>query len=152
MITRHKSLVFFIVFVVGIGWLVGATNLPGTWYAGLNKPSFNPPNWIFAPTWTVLYFMIAVAGWRTYLQETPPATPMQLWFAQMALNFVWSPVVFTLHSLAAGLAVILMMLAVIIGFIWVQAAENRPTALLFLPYAAWVAFAAMLNYSLYRLN
>jgi tryptophan-rich sensory protein len=51
--------------VVGIGWAIGATNLPGAWYAGLQKPTFNPPNWVFAPTWTVLYVMIAVAGWRT---------------------------------------------------------------------------------------
>lgn len=149
---RHKSLVFFIVFVVGLGWLIGATNLPGTWYASLNKPSFNPPNWVFAPTWTVLYIMIAVAGWRTYRQETPTTMPMHLWFAQMALNFAWSPVVFTMHSLVAGLAVILTMLAVIVAFICVQAVRNRSAALLFLPYAAWVAFAAVLNYSLYRLN
>lgn len=152
MANRHKSLVVFIVLVVGIGLLIGATNTPGAWYAGLNKPSFNPPNWIFGPTWTVLYVMIAVAGWRTYLQKTPAPLPMQLWFAQMALNFMWSPVVFTLHSLVAGFAIILTMLAVIVGFIWVQAAENRPAALLFIPYAAWVAFATALNYFLYRLN
>jgi translocator protein len=152
MANRHKSLLLFIILVVGIGWLIGATNLPGAWYAGLNKPSFNPPNWVFAPTWTLLYVMIAIAGWRTYLRESPTALPMQLWFGQMALNFVWSPVVFTLHNLAAGLAIILMLLAAIVGFIWVQASINRGAAVLFLPYAAWVAFAAVLNYSLYRLN
>ena len=77
---------------------------------------------------------------------------MQLWFAQMALNFTWSPTVFTLHSLAFGLAIILMMLALIVGFIAVQWRDNRIAALLFIPYAAWVAFASLLNYSLYRLN
>lgn len=152
MADRRKPLVLFIILVVGIGWLIGATNLPGAWYASLNKPFFNPPNWIFGPTWTVLYVMIALAGWRTYLQQTPPALPMQLWLMQMVLNFMWSPVVFKLHSLAAGLAIILTLLAVIVGFIWVQAAENRWAALLFVPYAAWVAFASLLNYSLYRLN
>src|SRR5690349_23141603 len=103
MARRHKSLLLFLVLVVSLGWLIGATNLPGAWYASLNKPSFNPPNWIFGPTWTVLYIMIAIAGWRTWLQEAPRGLAMQLWFAQMALNFAWSPVVFTLHSLAAGL-------------------------------------------------
>ena len=152
MANRHKSLVAFVVLVVGTGWLIGATNLPGQWYAGLSKPSFNPPNWIFAPTWTVLYVMIAAAGWRTYLRERPTAVPMLLWYAQMALNFVWSPVVFTLHSLALGLAIILTLLAVIVGFIWVQASNDRVAALLFLPYSAWVAFASVLNYFLYRLN
>ena len=85
--------------------------------------------------------LIAIAGWRTYLQETPAALPMQLWYAQMALNFIWSPVVFTLHSLGLGLAIILDC-SVIVGFIAVQASDNRPAALFFVPYAAWVAFAS----------
>lgn len=152
MANRNRSLVLFIVLVVGLGWAMGATNLPGAWYASLQKPSFNPPSWIFGPTWTVLYVMIAVAGWRTYLQDEVTAVPMQLWFAQMALNFMWSPVVFTLHSLAFGLAMILMMLALIVSFIAVQWHENRTAALLFVPYATWVAFASLLNYFLYRLN
>src|SRR4030095_13515073 len=79
--------------------------------------------------------------WRTYLQDKTSALPMQLWFVQMALNFSWSPVVFTLHSLASGLAIILTMLAAIVGFIWIQAAENRPAAILFMPYAVGVVFA-----------
>ena len=58
--TEHRKV------VVGIGWLIGATNLPGSWYEVLNNPTFDPPNWVFAPTWTVLYVIIAVAGWRAY--------------------------------------------------------------------------------------
>ena len=152
MAKRHRSLALFILLVVGIGWTIGATNLPGAWYAGLQKPSFNPPNWVFAPTWTVLYVMIAVAGWRTYLQEETTALPMQLWLAQMILNFLWSPVFFTLHHMTFALAIILTLLAVIVGFIWVQWDENRVAAGLFIPYAVWVAFASLLNYSIYRLN
>ena len=152
MVKRHRSLALFILLVVGIGWAIGVTNLPGAWYAGLQKPPFNPPNWIFAPTWTVLYVMIAVAGWRTYLQEETTALPMQLWLAQMILNFLWSPVFFTLHHMTFALAIILTLLAVIAGFIWVQWDENRVAAGLFIPYAVWVAFASLLNYSIYRLN
>ena len=152
MVKRHRSLALFILLVVGIGWAIGVTNLPGAWYAGLQKPPFNPPNWIFAPTWTVLYVMIAVAGWRTYLQEETTALPMQLWLAQMILNFLWSPVFFTLHHMTFALAIILTLLAVIVGFIWVQWRENRVAAGLFIPYAVWVAFASLLNYSIYRLN
>jgi len=96
--------------------------------------------------------VIAVAGWRTYLQEETTALPMQLWLAQMILNFLWSPIFFTLHHIAFALAIILTLLAVIVGFIWVQWRENRLAAVLFIPYAAWVAFASLLNYSLYRLN
>ena len=152
MVKRHRSLALFILLVVGIGWTIGATNLPGAWYAGLQKPPFNPPNLVFAPTWTVLYVMIAVAGWRTYLQEETTALPMQLWLAQMILNFLWSPVFFTLHHMTFALAIILTLLAVIVGFIWVQWRENRVAAGLFIPYAVWVAFASLLNYSIYRLN
>jgi benzodiazapine receptor len=152
MAKRHRSLALFILLVVGIGWAIGVTNLPGAWYAGLQKPPFNPPNWVFAPTWTILYVMIAVAGWRTYLQEETTALPMQLWLAQMILNFLWSPVFFTLHHMTFALAIILTLLAVIVGFIWVQWRENRVAAGLFIPYAVWVAFASLLNYSIYRLN
>jgi tryptophan-rich sensory protein len=68
------------------------------------------------------------------------------------LELLWSPIFFTLHHIAFALAIILTLLAVIVGFIWVQWRENRPAAVLFIPYAAWVAFASLLNYSLYRLN
>ena len=78
--------------------------------------------------------------------------PMQLWLAQMILNFLWSPVFFTLHHMTFALAIILTLLAVIVGFIWVQWRENRVAAGLFIPYAVWVAFASLLNYSIYRLN
>ena len=140
-----------IVGVVGIGWLIGATNLPGSWYAALRKPSFNPPNWVFAPTWTVLYIMIAVAGWRTYLQDTK-CHAMQFWYAQMLLNFAWPPIVFALHSLTLGLAIIVVLLLTIVTFIVIQWRINRQAALLFIPYAAWVGFASVLNYELVRLN
>jgi tryptophan-rich sensory protein len=151
MMNRRLSLAVFLLAVVGTGWLIGATNLPGAWYASLRKPPFNPPNWIFAPTWTVLYILIAIAGWKTWLQERN-SLPMQLWFLQMLLNFSWTPVFFRMHNMAFGLAIILALLATIVGFIWVQSRDNRLAAGLFIPYAAWVSFASMLNYNLYRLN
>src|SRR5579872_1709611 len=148
---RNRSLLIFLVAVVGVGWLIGATNLPGAWYAGLKKPSFNPPNWVFAPTWSLLYVMIAIAGWCTYLQEIN-GLALQVWLGQMALNFLWSPIVFRLHNLAMGLSVILLLLGLILLFIVLQWQANRLAGLLFFPYAAWVAFASLLNFSLYRLN
>ncbi|MBR1163824.1 TspO/MBR family protein [Bradyrhizobium elkanii] len=148
---RNRSLLIFLVAVVGIGWLIGATNLPGAWYAALQKPTFNPPNWVFAPTWTILYVMIAIAGWRTYLQEVN-GLALQVWLGQMALNFLWSPIVFRLHNLAMGLSVIILLLGLILFFIGLQWRANRLAALLFIPYAGWVAFASLLNFALYRLN
>jgi benzodiazapine receptor len=151
MTARRRSLITFLVLVVAAGWIAGASNLPGPWYGSLQKPAFNPPNWVFAPTWTVLYVMIAVAGWRTYLRDAY-GTSMQLWFAQMMLNYLWSPVVFRLHSLSFGLTVILALLATVIGFVVTRWHEDRVAAVLFIPYACWVAFASLLNYSLFQLN
>ena len=95
--------------------------------------------------------MIAIAGWRTWLQENN-SLALQLWFAQLLLNFSWSPVFFRLHKMGSGLAINLSLLATIVAFIAVQIRENRPAAGLFVPYAAWVAFASALNYSLVELN
>ena len=79
----------FLALVVGGGLTVGAVTTPGQWYAQLAKPSFNPPGSLFGPVWTVLYVLIAIAGWRTWERE--PAMPMKLWWAQLAVNFSWSP-------------------------------------------------------------
>ena len=141
----------FLLLVLLGGLSIGYLNPPGAWYAGLHKPSFNPPNWIFAPTWSVLYVFIAVAGWRTW-EDNPRGLAMLLWCLQMILNFIWSPSFFSAHWPAGALAIILMLLAAIVAFIVVQWRQNRVAATLFLPYAAWVAFASMLNEEIVRLN
>jgi tryptophan-rich sensory protein len=145
------SLVLFLVLVVGGGLAIGASNLPGGWYAGLTKPWFNPPNWIFAPAWTVLYVLIAIAGWRTF-QRNPAGRAMLIWWAQLAFNFSWSPVFFRAHLILAALSVIAVMFVLIIAFIAVQWRRDRVSALLFVPYAMWVGFASSLNTAIYFLN
>ena len=145
------SLVLFLVLVVGGGLAIGASNLPGGWYAGLTKPWFNPPNWIFAPAWTVLYVLIAIAGWRTFLRN-PAGGAMLVWWAQLAFNFSWSPVFFRAHLILAALCVIAAMFVLIIAFIAVQWRRDRVSALLFVPYAMWVGFAFSLNTAIYVLN
>ena len=148
---RTLTLVLFIVLVLGGGTLIGFMTLPGAWYAGLAKPPFNPPNWIFAPVWTLLYIMVAVAGWRTWQSESRNAG-MTIWFIQLALNFTWSPVFFGMHQIGAALLVIVALLAAILAFIVMRWPRDRTAALLFTPYAAWVAFATLLNGSLWVLN
>ncbi|MBR0950091.1 TspO/MBR family protein [Bradyrhizobium canariense] len=151
---------FFVVAVVGIGWLIGATNLPGDWYAALAKPSFVPPNWAFPVAWTILYIMIAVAGWRTFRRE-PSREPMgktmmgkatQAWAAQLILNFAWSPVMFTMHQIGAALVILIGLFVAIVTYIRLEASRDRLAAALFVPYAAWVAFAGVLNAAIWRLN
>jgi tryptophan-rich sensory protein len=147
----YFTLALFILLVLGGGTLIGLMTLPGEWYAGLAKPPFNPPNWIFAPVWTLLYIMVAVAGWRTW-QRGPRSAAMAVWFIQLALNFVWSPVFFGAHRIGAALAVIVALLATIIAFIVMAWPRDRFAALLFTPYAAWVGFATLLNGALWYLN
>jgi translocator protein len=145
------TLALFIALVLGGGTLIGLMMLPGEWYAGLAKPPFNPPNWIFAPAWTLLYIMVAVAGWRTW-QRGARSTAMRVWFIQLALNFVWSPVFFGAHRIGAALVIVAGLLAIIIIFIVICWPRDRAAALLFAPYAAWVAFATLLNGALWYLN
>jgi len=145
------QLLVFVVGVVGIGWLIGATNLPGAWYAGLAKPDFVPPNWAFPVAWTMLYIMIAVAGWRTFRRE-PSGKAMLAWAAQMALNFAWSPVMFTMHQIGAALVILIGLFVAIVTYIALEMSRDRLAAALFLPYAGWVAFAGVLNAAIWRLN
>lgn len=143
--------ILFIVVVVALGALIGIANVPGDWYQSLNKPPFNPPNWIFGPVWTTLYVLIGIAGARTWL-SAPSSSRMQIWFAQMALNFLWSPAFFGMESTLLGLIVIIPMLLLIIVFIQRSWKPDRLSAMLFLPYLAWVSFATLLNVSLFILN
>ena len=148
---RHLTLALFIVLVLGGGTLIGFMTLPGVWYAGLAKPPFNPPSWIFAPVWTLLYIMVAVAGWRTW-QSDPRSAGMTVWFIQLALNFIWSPVFFGAHMTGAALLIVAMLLVAILAFIMMHWRRDRTAALLFTPYAVWVAFATLLNGSIWYLN
>ena len=145
------TLALFIALVLGGGTLIGLMTLPGEWYAGLAKPPFNPPNWVFAPAWTLLYILVAVAGWRTW-QRGPRGAAMAVWFIQLALNFSWSPVFFGAHRPGAALVIVAALLATILGFIVMRWPHDRTAALCFTPYAAWVAFATLLNGAIWYLN
>jgi len=151
MIRRPLVLLTFLVLVVGGGLLIGFLTLPGAWYEALQKPSFNPPNWLFGPAWTTLYVLIAIAGWRVWLRDRAGSL-MKLWWLQLALNFLWSPVFFGLQLIAPALLVVAAMLVSILAFIGIAWQRDRLAALLFVPYAAWVAFATLLNAAIWQLN
>ena len=148
---RNLRLALFVVLVAGAGFATGLLNPPGGWYAALAKPWFNPPNWVFAPVWSIIYLLVAVVGWRTW-EGSRNSRAMTLWWAQMALNFLWSPIFFTAHRPAVALAVISMLLVAILAFIARQWSTDRMSAALFIPYAAWVGFASVLNFEIARLN
>lgn len=144
-------LAFFLILVLGGGLALGWLTAPGEWYAALAKPSFNPPAWVFGPAWTTLYVLIAIAGWLVWKRDRG-GLPMKLWWAQLVLNFAWTPVFFSLHQVGVALAVVLALLVVILAFIASAWRQDRTAAYLFIPYAGWVAFASTLNGAIFVLN
>jgi tryptophan-rich sensory protein len=151
---NNKPLIYlaFIILVLGIGLLIGANNVPGNWYESLAKPWFNPPNWVFAPAWSILYVIIGIVGARTWLSPLRRSMAMRLWFAQLVFNFAWSPAFFGLQDPMSALIIILGLLISVAGFVVVSWRQDRAAALLFLPYLAWVAFATALNAAILALN
>jgi tryptophan-rich sensory protein len=145
------SLILFLALVVGGGLTIGYLTAPGDWYAQLQKPAFNPPDWIFGPVWTALYVLIAIAGWRIW-RRNPGGPPMKLWWTQLVLNFLWSPVFFAAHQIASALVIVVLLLVTILAFIVTSWGRDRVAAWIFLPYAGWVAFAAALNAAIFVLN
>ncbi len=145
------ALAVFLVVVVGAGSFIGVLNAPGAWYSGLDKPFFNPPNWVFAPVWTLLYLMIAIAGWRLWITERS-GLAMKLWFGQLVVNWVWTPVFFTLQLLWPALVVLAVMWLLIVGVIAAAWHADRTSSWLMMPYLAWVSFAGLLNAAVAWLN
>lgn len=123
------------------------------WYPALVKPSFNPPNWLFAPVWMALYVMIAVAGARLALSPTSEKEPaISLYFAQLGLNAAWSWVFFYGQAIGAAAVVIGVLWFGILATIWLAWTKDRMASWLLIPYLVWVSFAAVLNIAIWRLN
>jgi tryptophan-rich sensory protein len=127
---------------------------PGEWYAQLQKPAWNPPNWIFGPVWTALYAMMALAAWLVWQRGgwAVQRWRLGLFVLQLVFNALWSPLFFGLRNPALAFADIVLLwlalLATVVSF-W---RERRVAGLLLAPYLAWVTFAAALNLTLWRLN
>lgn len=136
------------VFVVGFS---GAVFMPGDWYRTLDKPTWTPPDWLFGPAWTVLYLMIAVAGWLVWWHDGF-SLPLWLWAANLAFNAAWSWLMFGKHRIGLALPDAGAMLATILLFIAAAWPVSAAAAMLFLPYLAWVAFATALNWSILHRN
>lgn len=139
--------------VAAAGGAATATSVHG-WYQGLAKPPFNPPDWLFAPVWSVLYLMIALAGWRLWRRRAAAGAGAALrwWGLQLGFNLAWSFVFFGARLPGAALADIVLLLGAIGVTILLAARVDRAAAWLLAPYAAWTAFAALLNASIWYLN
>ncbi|MGE0426084.1 MAG: TspO/MBR family protein [Reyranellaceae bacterium] len=140
--------------VVAVAGALFSPAVDPVWYAGLSKPSFNPPNWVFAPVWTTLYVLIALSAWLVWRRAgwTGGGRALSWWFAQLALNAAWTPVFFGVHRIGLALAIIVALLVAIIGTIAAFRRHHALAAAMLLPYLAWVGFATILNASIWRLN
>ncbi len=125
------------------------------WFAVANKPWFNPPNWIFAPVWTTLYLLMGIAlflVWRSEADKTIKQTAIILFAVQLTLNFFWSIIFFKLQQPGWAFAEIICMWVIILLTILWFGKISSTAAWLLVPYISWVSFAAILNYSIWRLN
>lgn len=147
---RWPSLLVFLLLAFTAGF-IGSRFLPGDWYAQLVKPPFNPPNGVFAPVWSVLYVLMAVAAWRVW-RRGGFHWAIALWLGQLALNAAWSWLFFSRHLLGGALIEILVLLVVLVATTAAFWKRDRLAGQLMLPYVAWVAFACVLNASLWYLN
>lgn len=136
-----------------LGGAVTATSV-GTWYPTLQKPPFNPPDWVFAPVWTTLFLLIAIAGWRVWRRAglAGMGTTWSLYLAQLALNLAWSVLFFGLRRPDLALIELVVLLSAIVATAILFRRVDRIAAWLFVPYVAWVAFAAVLNAAIWWLN
>lgn len=146
---RWPKLILFLLIVAAVA-MSGVSFQPGAWYAGLAKPFWTPPDWLFPPVWTLLYIMIAVAGWLSFAGHDRRL--QILWVMQLLFNALWSWLFFGEHWIAAGLIDILAMLACIAAIVRIAWRPQRAVAWLMLPYLAWVGYATTLNAAILLLN
>ncbi len=143
----------FFVFLLACGAAAstGIIFKPGQWYEALVKPSFTPPNWLFPVAWSIIYLLLAWAGYR--LANTPGSqTVLALWAAQIALNTLWTPVFFGAHRLLAGMVIISVLWVVVAALVVMALQLDVTSGLLLLPYLVWLCVAAALNFSILRNN
>lgn len=136
-----------------VGTMATTPNIP-TWYATIEKPFFNPPNWIFGPVWTILYVLIGISLYLLWTHETNKSkTHVYLIFiGQIWLNALWSLVFFGLHQVWFAFGIIVLLLTGIIALMRAYWPFSRVAAYLLIPYLLWVLFASALNLSIALLN
>jgi len=147
-------LIGFLVVTLAVGFVAGQVTAPNiaSWYSGLAKPSFDPPNWVFAPVWTALYVLIALAAWRVWRVAGWRSRGLALWLIQLGLNFAWSFIFFGAHNPGAALADIVVLWLAIIATLIVFGRTDRIAGWLLIPYLLWVSFAGLLNFWVWQLN
>ena len=152
----YLGLVIFLVVCFAAAGIGGAVTTPkiATWYAALAKPSWNPPNWIFGPVWSALYFCMAIAAWLVWRQKgfTDAKFPLTLFAVQLVLNVLWSCIFFGFEKPGFAFVEVLLLWTAIAATMATFWRLSMIAGVLFVPYLAWVTFASVLNFVVWRLN
>ena len=153
---KNKFLSFILFFIITfsasfIGSLV-TINLKDPWYSQLIKSNYNPPDWIFAPVWTTLYLMMALAIWFYWHSKNREMNTIYIYFIHIVFNTTWSIVFFGLHQILLALIILLILIFLIIILILRYKRVNLVSYYLMIPYLLWTTYALFLNFNLLILN
>ena len=153
---RNKILTFILFLIVTFSAsLIGSVttlNFKEPWYSLLNKPAFNPPDWIFGPVWTTLYLMMTIAIWLFWHTKNRDINTVYIYFIHLIFNTTWSIVFFVFHNIELALIVLILLVALIINLIFRFRRVKMISAYLMIPYLLWCSYALILNTSLIILN
>ena len=156
--SKSLRIIYCVAICLVVGYLSSITTQSSinTWYPTLIKPSFNPPNWLFAPVWTLLFIMMGIAAgmiWNQLENQRELVKKALLFFTvQLLLNALWSYLFFGLNNVLLALIEVILLWLVIYETFHIFRKIDKKAAYLFIPYLIWVAFAAILNGSIYYLN
>ena len=153
---KNKFLTFILFFIITysaslIGGLA-TINFKEPWYSLLTKPIFNPPDWIFAPVWTILYLMMTIAIWNFWHSKVRDMTTVYIYFIHLVFNTTWSIIFFVFHNLVLALIILIVLILLIINLMFRFRRVNMLSFYMMIPYLLWCFFALILNFNLIVLN
>ena len=122
------------------------------WYSTIIKPSFNPPDWVFAPIWISLYLLIGYASWLMWSSRNNTQKILNIYFIHLIFNASWTVTFFAFHQILASLIIVGLIIFFVVWLIRLYYPINKISAYLMLPYLSWLCFAFVLNYSIFALN
>lgn len=154
---NNLKFIISIIIPVAVGAVAGffTASSVSSWFATIEKPSFNPPNWIFSPVWTLIYILMGLAFyfvWKTDAAKALKNKAIIFYAVQLFLNFLWSFIFFYAHNIFGALVDIVLLWIMIAATIYWFGKINKTAAWLLVPYLCWVSFATALNFAIWQLN